>query len=268
MKFATFLLVAVLIFVSCTDADEATIDTYQVSVTAKIDAVDLIETARMNQDITFTDVYFSLMDSTCNEIESEGHMIYDGELPPVVLPNIPAGKYYYSLKVSGSEGISYENSSNFTIHSDTTLEALLENHQMRYRFVETSDFDSANAHYVNYLLNFTSYDRFDHFTCPDSAAWITENYDGYVDASGYPPYTTEFQYYHPLNLESVQIKFYGENSTLMKSHIIPLEKELLVHHSYTFKVDLSSIWSGTETNSIQINLEDVTWIEEDIELME
>lgn len=268
MKFTASLLIAAFFIISCTDSDEATLDSYQVSVTALIDAVDLVENARIDEEIYFTDVYFSLMDSTCNEIESEGRMIYDSVLTPVVLPNIPAGKYYYSLQVNGNEGISYETSSNFTISSDTTLEALLENHQMRFRFSETSDFDSTNAYYVNYLLHFTSYDRYDHFNCPDSAAWITENYDGYVDAIGYPPYTTEFRYYHPLNLESVQVKFYGENSTLLKSHIIPLEKDLEMHHSYTFNVDLSNIWSGAETNSIQINLEEITWIEEEIEIVE
>ncbi|WP_462249387.1 hypothetical protein [Ekhidna sp.] len=225
-------------------------------------------TTSSGDSIVFTDQFFTLLDENCSEVDSEGGMIYDGQLKPIVLPNIEAGKYYYSLSVAGSNNIRYDSSASFTINSDTVLDAYVNNKQMRFKFIETSGFSEPTVEYVSYILNYSTSYRYDNFICLDSGVWETDNLDGYIDNSAYlSDLNTDFEYSDPIDLESVQVKFYESNQTLVKSYIIPIVRELKKHHSYSFEIDLSAIWSSEQAgSSVNIILEEIDWSEETIDL--
>lgn len=270
MKVTPLFILVALVLTSCFNdkSPEPSVENFKVSINAIIDPLNIVN-GRIENDttVTYTDLYFYLKDSACNDIDSQGTMLNDENPPPVVLPNLPAGKYYYYISLTGSENILYDSASSFIIESDTSLTAHLSNQQFRYRFKETSNFDANDVYYIRYQLNVSTLYRYDYHPCADSATWGIDMIDAYIDNIGYSSsYDTDYYYNYPADLESVQVKFYDQNSVLLKSHIVPLTKELKIHHSYTFEVDLTSIWEGADGSRIDLNIEEVSWVEETIEV--
>lgn len=270
MKKYLFLLIFPFLL-ACDDDDDTDreVERFQVTVNPKLDALNIVESGRQDysDSIYLTDYSYTLLDENCNEIDSEGRM-FDGELPTVVIPNLEAGTYYYSLTIQGQENIRYDTAASFTLSSDTTIDAYVQNRQMRFRFDEISEFDAAEVYYVTYFLNYDNMYWYIFDTCPEPAGyWSHDEFDGYIDATAYSEYDTDFRYSNPIDLTSVQVKFYNNDSQLIQSHIIDIDKALKVHHSYTFEINLDAIWSGnTSGNYIDINIVDVEWTEETVEL--
>ncbi len=270
MKSYPFIILWFVLLVSCNDAtEEPLIENFNVSISSKVDALDIIEGGRTTSEepITYTDAFYYLYDSTCSEVASEGTMLFGEALPPMVFPNLPAGKYFYSLEVRASEGLSFDTTASFVLESDTVLETVLTNKQFRFKFEDTSNFNDAEVDRINFSLNFSTIYIPSRNRCIDTLNWTPDEYDGAVEENSNYPYVTGFNYSYPIDIVSFQAKFYDENDFLLKSHIIPLSQAIEVHHSYTFKVDLASIWSGeTEGNRINFSIEEVNWIEEIIQV--
>lgn len=259
-------------FFACTENEPDPLqETFEVSIVPSLDAIEVREGRVANNEVYITDYFYYLYDVDCNEIDSEGRMTSDGQVPNLVLPNLEGGTYYVSLALAGNQNIRYDTAFAFTLESDTTLEASLANYQTRFRMSEVSDFIEPEVHQVRYFLNFDAYHRYVFTHCTDGPGeWITESYDGYLSQTGYDynaDFSTELYYHYPTDITSVQVKFLDQNEHVLKSYIIELEKQLLLHHSYTFEVNLDAIWTNaTAGNAIILNVEDVAWTEETVEL--
>ena len=261
------LLLATLLF-SCQDDSIEQDEYFTISIAPNIHAIDLVEEGRASTNgTTYTEVLYAIYDTSCENVVSEAFMINSETIPSLVFPDLAAAKYYYNIEVRGSENIDYDSAGSFVLESDTIIEAVLTNKQFRYKFEDVSDFNEAEVDYVRCQLNFSTIYVSNMNTCTDTFTWTEENYDGYVDEISYYPYATDFRYSNPIDMVSFQVKYYDENSILLKSHIIPMSQKLEKHHSYTFKVDLSTIWTDESNgNRINVSIEDVTWTEEVIQV--
>ena len=258
-----------LLTLSCQEEEDPDLQEFEVSMNPVTEAISVIESGRTESDpVVLTDLYFELFDDECNHVDTESRMFSEGVIDPIILPNLSAGKYHYSLRITGEQSITFDSVSHFTISSDTILEAHLNNKQMRYRFEETSNFTDPDVHRVTYLLNYSSSYWWEHFVCNETGNWFNDEFDGFLSETVYSPdFNTSFGYQSPRELESVQVKFYNSNNSLIRSTIIPLVKSLELNHSYTFQINLSSIWSSDPNgSSIKVNLEEVSWEEEVIEV--
>lgn len=269
----SLVLIATLIF-SCSDeSDEnADLQEFEVSINPIPEAINIVENGRLaNGPTEFTDFFYYLYDSECNEIDSEGRMLFGGEsIESIVLPNLTAGTYYYRIALHGAANIKYDSVGSFELASDTVLEAYLNNKQMRFRFHEVSDFSETEVSHITYFIHYNTIYEYEHFSCEAMGNWNAITLDGFFSTSVYgsdPDLDSQFEYQSPLEMESVQVKFYNSDNTLLKSSIIPLVRSLEKHHSYTFQIDLSSIWaSDPNGSSIYLNLEDFSWTEETVEV--
>ncbi|SNT39632.1 hypothetical protein SAMN05421640_3757 [Ekhidna lutea] len=270
MRSISLSILFLILIVACEDTTEGpSIEYFSVSISPQMELIDISEVGRTTSgaEEIYTDVYYFVYDSLCEDVVAEGMMVYDSTIPPLVFPNLPAGKYFYNIDVRGEEGIAYDSAASFVLESDTVIETVLTNKQFRFKFEDTSNFSDTGVNYINFLLNFSTIYIPNLNKCTDSLIWTGENYEGYVDNSSYQPYATGFYYSFPIDLTSVQLKFYDESGFLLKSHIIPLEKELEKQYSYTFEVDISSIWSGEEDgNRFNFTIEEVPWFEETIQV--
>lgn len=267
----SLVLIAALLF-SCNDESDENPDLqeFEVSINPIPEAINIVENGRLaNGPTEFTDFFYYLYDSECNEIDSEGRMLFGGEsIESIVLPNLTAGTYYYRISLHGAANIKYDSVGSFELASDTALDVYLNNKQMRFKFDEVSDFSDVDVEYVTYAINYSTIYWYEHFQCEESGTWYSDTMGGAFSETVYAPdFDTFFEHQSPAEIESVQIKFYNSSSTLLKSTIIPLVKSLEMHHSYTFQIDLSSIWaSEAGSNSIQLNLEEFSWTEETVEV--
>ncbi|NME72798.1 hypothetical protein [Flammeovirga aprica] len=264
------------------------------------------ESSLIPNEIDILKYYLRNEDGTSIEEKTYFMMSWEGkEIPQsITLPRLDAGNYILSIGAEDyqtanipepveeggpTESITvldnerlerYTKYLEFSVAENTTLDVTLEQHQTRYKFVDTSNFSNAEVKYVSFTIENSGQKFYDWGAVDNIQNWDNpsdkELYSSVVQLQGLysvkrniENINTEFMYRNPVYMTGITVKFFSSFNDVIYSTTLDQEDTwLLDDNSYTFNVDLDGIFLSGESGDVSsaISYETTTWTENTIDV--